>query len=233
MTSKDKAGQSPRQGGFAAQIGNAQFEFKTATFEDRKVTGGQVAEAVGAHPLEDFEILAQLPSFEIETLRPQETSDLTKVLRFFVIKGDATFKFYVDGLSLEWPKKNITGLHIKTLVGKEDEHVELLLEREDEPDKVIADDEEVDIGKSGVEKFKTRKTRVTIVVNSKVFPWDKPKISYAEVVALSQYAGQPDIPYTITYTKGPAHKPEGDLVNGASVHVNDRMDFHVSPTGES
>lgn len=220
------------KGGFATQIGNAKFEFKVATFDDRKITGGQVAEAAGAHPIENFVILAQLPNFEIETLRPQETSDLTKVLRFFVIEGDSADKFFVDGLSLEWPKKKISGLHIKMLVGMEDEHVELLLERENTPDQVIADDEDVHLGQPGVEKFKTRKTAVTIKVNGAPHKWEKPKISYAEVVALSPYAGQPDIPYTITYTKGP-NKPEGDLVKGASVHVKDGMDFVVTPTGES
>ncbi|MBX3513348.1 MAG: multiubiquitin domain-containing protein [Xanthobacteraceae bacterium] len=230
MSIEGKAGHG--QGGFATQIGNAKFEFKVATFDDRKITGGQVAEAAGAHPIENFVILAQLPSFEIETLRPQETADLTKVLRFFVIEGDGTDKFFVDGLSLEWPKKKLSGNHIKILVGKEDENVELFLELMNEPDKLIADDDHVQIGEPGVEKMKTQKTGVTIKVNAKPHKWEKPKISYAEVVGLSEYASQPNIPYTITFTKGP-NKPQGDLVKGDSVHVRDGMDFHVSPTGES
>lgn len=234
MNDRAKAGSGPNHGGgFPAQIGDAKFHFRTVSFDDRKVTGGQIAEAVNAHPLENFVILAQLPSFELETLRSQETTDLSKVSRFFVIEGDGTFKFVVDGLSLEWPKKMLTGGQIKTLVGKDGANVELLQELENQPDKVIADDEEVKISERGVEKFKTRKTGVTIIVNATPHKWDEKKISYAEVVGLSNYASQPDVPYTITYTKGVPKKPEGDLPKGHSVPVNNGMDFHVSPTGES
>ncbi|MGD9724784.1 MAG: multiubiquitin domain-containing protein [Alphaproteobacteria bacterium] len=222
-------------GGFAAQIGNAKFEFRSISFDDQKVTGGQIAEAVGAHPIENFVILAQLPSFELETLRPQETTDLSKVSRFFVIQGDSTDRFFVDGLSLEWPKKTLTGAAIKTLVGKDGENVELLQEEEDAPDKIIADSDEVNIGARGVEKFKTRKIGVTIFVEGMPHPWNKPKITYAEVVTLEfpDYPQHPEILYSVTYTKGPNKKPEGDLVKGDTVHVKDGMSFHVSPTGES
>ncbi len=234
MSEVDKSGHG--EGGvFAAQIGNANFQFHSVTFDDQKVTGGQIAEAAHAHPVENFVILAQLPSFELETLRPQETTDLAKVSRFFVIEGDGTDKFVVDGLSLEWPKKTLTGAAIKTLVGKDGENVELILEREDQPDKVIANDEEVNIGGRGVEKFKTHKVGVTIFVEGTPHPWNGPKISYAEVVTLEfpDYPQHPEILYSVSYTNGPPNKPEGDLVKGDTVHVKDRMNFHVSPTGES
>jgi hypothetical protein len=222
-------------GAFAAQISNAKFEFRSVTFDDPKVTGGQIAEAVGAHPLEDFVVLAQLPTFELETLRPQETAALAKTLRFFVIKGDGTEKFFVDGLSLEWPKKKLTGGHIKMLVGKDGENVELLQELEGTADKVIGDDEEVDIGAHGVERFKTRKVGVTIYVEGTPHKWDEPKISYAQVVTLEfpEYPNNPTVPYTVSYSNGPNHKPDGDLAKGEHVRVKDGMQFHVSPTGES
>jgi len=235
MNGHNEQRRGPGGNSFAAQIGDAKFDFLTVTFDDQKVTGGQIAEAAGAHPVENFVILAQLPSFELETLRPQETTDLSKVSRFFVIEGDGTDRFFVDGLSLEWPKKTLTGAAIKTLVGKDGENVELLQEMEDAPDKVIADSDKVNIGARGVEKFKTRKVGVTIFVEGTPHPWNKPKITYAEVVTLEfpDYPQHPEVLYSVTYTKGPNTKPEGDLVKGDTVHVKDGMNFHVSPTGES
>ena len=220
---------------FVAQIGDAKFAFRSVTFDDEKVTGGQVAEAAGAHPVENFVILAQLPSFELESLRPQETVDLSKVSRFYVIEGDETFRFFVDGLSLEWPKKKLSGKGIKTLVGKDGENVEVLQELESVPDRVIGDDDEVNLGEAGVERFKTRKKGVTIYVEGTPHPWDKPKISYAEIVTLEfpTYPQHPEIPYTVTFTKGPPNKPVGDVAKGESTRVHDGMNFHVSPTGES
>jgi hypothetical protein len=233
VSNSDKSGHGA--GNFATHVGNAKLEFQIAKFDDQKVTGGQIAEAVGAHPVESFVVMSQLPSFELETLRPKETADLNKVLRFFVIEGDATYKFVVNGLSLEWPKKNITGGTIKALVGVEGENVELLQELENSPDKIIADDEEVHISERGVEKFKTRKHGVTIYVGTTPHAWDRPKISYAEVVTLynPDYPKHPEILYTVTYTKGPPKKPEGDLVKGETVHVHNGMSFLVSTTGES
>jgi hypothetical protein len=235
MNDAGTSGGGDQQHSFAAQIGNAKFEFRSVTFDDRKITGGQLAEAAGAHPVENFVLLAQLPSFELETLRPQETTDLSKVSRFFVIEGDGTDKFVVDGLSLEWPKKTLTGRAIKTLVGKDGENVELFQELENEPDKIIGDDDEVRIGEHGVEKFKTRKVGVTIFVEGTPHPWSKPKISYEEVVTLEvpDYPQHPEILYSVSYTKGVPTKPEGDLVKKDSVRVRDGMNFHVSPTGES
>lgn len=76
---------------------------------------------------------------------------------------------------------------------------------------------------------------VTIIVEGTPHEWLEPKISYAEVVTLFDptYPQHPEITYKVTYDHGPAHKPEGILVPGASVKVVDRMVFHVSPTGQS
>ena len=116
----ERASGKPRsQGEFLAKIANETFHFRDFFFDDRKVTGAQIAEAVGAHSLTDFAILQQLESLEPEALRPTELADLTKSARFFVIRGDATYRFVVDGLSMEWPQKIVTGQTIKRLAGKE------------------------------------------------------------------------------------------------------------------
>jgi Multiubiquitin len=220
---------------YMAQIGDENFAFQSVRFDDRNVTGAQIAEAVGARPVHDFVVLQQVKSFELETLRPNETADLDKAARFFVIKGDHTERFVVDGLSMEWPRDVVTGLTIKRLVGQDHDDVELLLEREDKADKVIEDDDEVRLGEPGVEIFKTRKLKVIIIVNTREREWDKKRITFEEVVKIAFPVPPPGqkIVYTVTFFDGPPHHPDGSLTEHESVKVVDRMVFSVKFTDKS
>jgi hypothetical protein len=76
---------------------------------------------------------------------------------------------------------------------------------------------------------------ITIIVEGTPHEWTKPAITYAEVVTLfdPNYPQHPEITYSVTYKRGPGHKPEGILSPGASVKVKDKMVFNVSPTGQS
>jgi hypothetical protein len=76
---------------------------------------------------------------------------------------------------------------------------------------------------------------ITIIVNGTPHEWSKPEITYAEVVTLDvpDYPQHPEITYSVTYKRGPGHKPEGILPPGGSVKVKDGMVFNVSPTGQS
>lgn len=228
---------SGNQNQTAVQIADESFNFRTFPFDDHKVTGGQVAEAFGAHPVTEFVVLHQLTNLELEELRPTELADLKKANRFFVIPGDGTHRFFVDGLSMVWPLKTLKGRYIKQLVGKDNADTELLMEREDQADKVIGDDEDVRLAGKGVEKFKTRpaKTSVTIIVEGTPHAWTKNKISYDEVVTLEvpDYAQNPEITYSVKYNNGPNNRPEGILAKGETVRVKDGMIFSVSETGQS
>lgn len=221
---------------FTAQIADEIFVFRDVSFDDRKVTGAQIAAAAGAYPAIDYVVLHHLPNHEIETIRSGELIDLKDRRQLFVIKGDGTERFFVDGLSLEWPRKTLTGGAIKWLAGK-DEDLDLLLEREDQPDKVIGDDDEVRIGTPGVEKFHTRpaQVNVTIIVNTRPKVWTKKKISFAEVVALA-YPTPPvggNIVFTVGFFDGLPSRPEGSLTEGDSVRVRDQMIFDVKFTDKS
>lgn len=108
---------------FFAEIGNAEFAFETVRFDDAKVTSAEVAEAVNAHPVADFRVLQQLKSGEIETLRPNETANLSgsDLDRFFVVRSDRSYDFTIDGLAMEWPLADISGLNLRILA-RADEH---------------------------------------------------------------------------------------------------------------
>lgn len=225
---------------FTARISDETFVFHDVVFDDRKVTGAQVAEAAGAHPVADYVVLVQLPSRELETVRPTELVDLKEPSTLFVIKGDGTDKFVIDGLSLEWPRKALSGAQIKWLIGKGDDDVELVLERQDRPDQVIEDEDEVRVGAAGVEKLYTRPAKfdVTIIVNLNKKPWNKRKISFDEVVKLAYPVPPPSAPgqelvFTVGYFDGPPAHPQGSLVQGQSVRVRDEMAFDVKFTNKS
>ena len=171
---------------FKASISDETFSFHEHPFHDRRVTGAQIAEAIHAHPLGDFLVIRQLPSLELEALRPTELADLEDSTRFFVVRGTDAYGFEVDGLSMVWPQKALTGLTVKRLVMKDGADVELRLEREDEADRIIGDHDPVQLTDEGLESFKTRPARaaVTIVVEGTPHRWQKEAISYAEVVTL-------------------------------------------------
>lgn len=76
---------------------------------------------------------------------------------------------------------------------------------------------------------------VTIVVNGEQHEVPKDEITFAEVVALAFPDGPqgPNYIYSVTYRKGPDHKPKGILAEGGSVKVKDGMIFDVRVTDKS
>ena len=240
MTNVDTAGSASVNAGsraFTALIGDENFNFKSVTFDDQKVTGAQIADGFGAHPVEDFVVMAQLANLEIEPLRTNEPADLNKTTRFFVIKGGSVHNFFVDGLNLGWPKSEISGLAIKRLVGKDDDDLEVVLQLVNEPDRVIEDEDDVRISGGSAEKFNIRpaKVQVKLIVNLREKKWEKKKISFEQVVKLAYPtppAGQM-IEYTVTYHSGPRVNPEGTLLAGNKVNVKDGMVFNVQYADKS
>ena len=156
--------QAQRGRTFKVQIGDADFDFATVAFDDAKVTGAQVCMAAGRHPVEEYVVLRHLGTGELESLRPTETSDLdkNKISRFFVVEGGDTHRFFVEGLSMEWPRNKLIAWQIKFLAGAGDDQA-LSLERPG-VDQVFVDDDEVDIGGGGVERFKLRHRKKTVTV---------------------------------------------------------------------
>lgn len=76
---------------------------------------------------------------------------------------------------------------------------------------------------------------ITIFVNSSPEQVEKEEVAYEVIVTL----GFPDFPqhpernYSVKYTRGHGHKPEGILSPGGKVKVKDEMEFTVTPTGQS
>ena len=72
-------------------------------------------------------------------------------------------------------------------------------------------------------------------MNTREKKWDKKEISFEEVVVLAfgSYSADPNVVYTVKYSRGPEHHREGSLVKGHSVTVKHGMIFDVTQTNKS
>ena len=77
--------------------------------------------------------------------------------------------------------------------------------------------------------------KVEIFVNTREKKWDKKEISFEEVVVLAfgSYSTDPNVVYTVKYSRGTEHHREGSLVKGHSVKVKWGMVFDVTQTNKS
>jgi len=77
---------------------------------------------------------------------------------------------------------------------------------------------------------------VTIIVDGTPHEWNKPEISYVEVVTLFDpaYPQHPKTTYSVKYRNGPSPNPEGTLSPGSKpVKVKERMIFNVRKADKS
>lgn len=83
--------------------------------------------------------------------------------------------------------------------------------------------------------MENKKKSYKIIVNAQEKVWDEKEITYVEAVtvAFGSYSEDPNVVYTVTYSRG--HKPhhEGSLVKGKSAKIKNGMIFNVSQTNKS
>lgn len=165
--------------GQAIEVLDEHFNPRSARINDDRVTGRQIAEAAGFNCIDEVIVLQQLPSGALEELRPEELVDLTQpgAERFFVIEGEATFRFFLDGLKLEWPRAKVDANTLLRLACKGDEF-EVVQQLEDAPDKVLDNDDSVDLSHKRTEHFKTRKGSKLITVQYNDQPFEFAKGTY-------------------------------------------------------
>lgn len=171
--------QAARPQGQAIEVLDEHFNPRSARIDDDRVTGRQIAEAAGFNAIDEVIVLQQLNNGSLEEIRPEELVDLAQpgVERFFVIEGDATYRFLLDGLKLEWPRAKVNASTLLHLARKGDEF-EVVQQLEDAPDKVLDDDDEVDLSHKGTEHFKTRKASKLIKVLYNEQPFELNKGTY-------------------------------------------------------
>jgi len=76
---------------------------------------------------------------------------------------------------------------------------------------------------------------IMIIVNGREKSWSKETISFKEVVELAfgTYSEDSGKCYTVTYSRGQDHKPDGSMIDGQEVRVKSKMVFNVTATDKS
>lgn len=161
------------------------FAERRVALHDPKPTGRQIAEAAGFRPAEDAIVLQQVGDGSLEELRLEELVNLREsgVERFFVMKGDRTYRLMIDGLRMEWPRSEITGDTIRKLARKSEEF-EVYQDFDDAPNAPVEDDQVVILDGTGLERFITERGEklVTVTYNGEPFKLERRRYSTEELV---------------------------------------------------
>jgi hypothetical protein len=207
-------------------------------FTDPAVTGGQLLNAAGKRPMDEFLIFQRLRNGQFEEIRLEESVDLTQpgLERFKTFKSGESYRLTVDGRRFEWGAPEVTGHRLKQFAGVNPADFEVWLEvRGGEGDVLIANHDSVRLDAPGVERFYTAMPNITVIINGRPRVVNKRSLSFIEIVKLAFPDAQaaPNTIYTIVYKNGPDENPQGSLVEGQTVIVKERMIINVTKTDKS
>lgn len=145
--------------------------------------------------------------------------------------------FTVNGKSYQWTEQFITGKQIREVAGIDSDDLIYLDNEKPYKDNLIEDNEEVDLARPCIEHFYTVEVgfEATIIVNGEPKKWDKPRISFKEVIVLAfgVFSDKPTMVYTVAYEDGPKQNPEGSMLRDSVVFVKNKMIFHATATDKS
>jgi hypothetical protein len=202
------------------------------TFDQYK-NGTELKQLAGI-PLDTELFLSISKPYTDELIENEKSVDLARPeTEYFFVKKK--LHFTINSVAYTWYKQYIRGIQIREL-GKISESDEIYL---DLPggwkDDLITNDEVVDLARPGVEHFVSRQhvNDIEIIVNGLPKKFDKPKITFEEVIILAFNTFDPSRGYKVKYTEGPYQNPKGMLAQGTEVFVKNNMNFNVASTHQS
>jgi len=199
---------------------------------DKVRDGRQLREDAGKTPASDF-VLILIVNGSARSIGLEDQVKLLEdeVAVFLSFHSDRVFTCTVDERGWEWGAASIPVADIYRYAGI-DEDLELVLDSDS--DKTISNQDQVELAGNGVERIRSREAKtVTIKVNGRPRSVERRPHSYREIAAIGY--PNPDFDkfnYTITYLHG-VGGAEGDLVEGESVRVKNRMVFNVRRSDKS
>lgn len=207
-------------------------EFETT---DQFKTGAELKKIAGI-PLETELFLSIEKPYHDELIENEKEVNLARPgAEYFFVKKKLHFK--IDNQPIVWYKQFIRGIQLKELAKISPEAVIFLDIEEGWEDDLIENDEVVDLARPGVEHFITqaKPIKIQLIVNATPHEWSQKAISFEQVVTLAfgGFDPNPNRGYTVTFSRGPASKPEGTMVKGSVVSVKNKMVFDVTATDKS
>ena len=174
-----------RQQEFLAAVAKSDFNFESVKIHDPKPTGRQILETGGFRPVDEHILMQLLETGAIEELRLDETVELHRkdVPRFIVFHSDRSFRVSIDDRRFQWGSSDLTGLIAKQMAGKAPASTGIWLERRDEPDLFVRDDDVIMLDTEGLERLRTGPVFL-LWIEGKEFQWPRPRITTQEIAEL-------------------------------------------------
>ena len=166
-------------------VGNSRLEFRPVTLEDPVPTTRQIIKASGFQPVEEFLVFAVAPNHCLTELGLEKTVDIRNnpAPSFLIFRSDRSWRGLIDGRRFPWGESEIAGKVLKWLADVDAETHGVWLERRNEPDKLIGDDEMVSLNDTGVERFRTG-LRYCVWIEDMVHPWPQDSITTERIAEL-------------------------------------------------
>lgn len=139
-------------------VANEHFESRTIRIKPYEATGQGLIKALGYKPIDAYVVLRYRADGSLEEIGLEESFDIAEARRnsFFVNKTAEMANLVIGGVRLTWTQEAITGRTVKQLARQPDTDLVVVMERGEEPPQIIRDDEEVRIGRPGLERFHLR-----------------------------------------------------------------------------
>lgn len=149
--------------------------------------------------------------------------------------GKPVLYLSINDKRYEWHQEYITGAEIRKLGNIPAEDEIFLAIKKPWEDESIPNDKQVNLARPEIEHFYSYSKEVIIIVSGTPHKWNKPKISFKEVIILAfgQFIDKPTMVYTVAYEDGPKHNPEGSMFADQEVFVVNKMIFHATATDKS
>ncbi|WP_271768754.1 multiubiquitin domain-containing protein [Aquimarina algiphila] len=219
---------------YTYKINNKRFESN-----DSKLTGRQLLINANLIPVEDYELLYKINEKGFTPIQLDEEIDLkTAGIESLKAKPYKKISIKVDNKHFEVEKCFMTPREIMSIAGINPDRNSLIEIRAGGVEVTYKDDVEHKISITKKSCFISCKIPVEIeciIVNARTKPWTKDTISFEDIVLLEygSISTNPNVIYTINYVKGVPSKPEGSMVKGDVIYVNNKMIFNVTQTNKS
>jgi len=184
--------------------------YRQVGIDDFTPTGAQLAVAAGFKSVNGVSVLQVLPNGDLEDVRPTEAVDLRRdERRFVIVESDRAYRLMIDGQRFDWPCRIVSGGLLRKL-GEVLADKAIYFEQQDKPDRVVNDEDLVDLNTTGVESFISRKLMWKLNVQGVVLELTAPTIVVREALVQAGFnpdqgwqiflkvAGQPKQPVELT-----------------------------------
>lgn len=138
------------------EIAGTDLVFRAVPFNDNTPSGAQLAHAAGFAPDDFVYVLHLRDDGQVEDVRSVESVSLDEGRRFVVAESDGSRRLAMNGQAIDWPSRFITAATLRKVTNVAAGKV-IYLELKDEPDRLLAEDDIVDLDEPGIEKFREGK----------------------------------------------------------------------------